>query len=202
MSDYITLAEFKNAAELIGYAFADYDAEQAISAASRGIEEYTGRIFTAAGTTATTRYYTPNQGYYLEITDASTVSTVTSDWDGDGTFESTWTENTDYVLEPFNAAADGKPYERIRVHPLSSLRLPAWPRSVAVTALYGWPAVPPQVKEVTTLMATRLLKRKREAPFGVAGIGLDGAPIRIARVDPEFQWLIDPLKKGDGVLAA
>jgi len=200
--NYISLTELKVTSELIGFSFADYDAEQAISAASRGIEEYTGRFFTAAGTTYATRYYTPSWGGYIGIDDITTVGTVTTDWDGDGVFETTWTANRDYLLEPFNAALDGKPYEEIRVHPMSSLRLPCWPRSVAVTGTFGWPSVPPQVKEITTLMAARLIKRKREAPFGVAGIGIDGTPIRIARVDPELQWLIDPLKKGGGVLAA
>jgi hypothetical protein len=149
-----------------------------------------------------TRYYSPMDGHALEITDLVTMGTMQSDYDGDGTFETTWTENTDYILEPLNAALDGKPYERLRVHPLSANRLPCWPRSVAVTGQFGWPAVPAQVKEVTILMAARLLKRTREAPFGVAGIGLDGVPTRIARIDPEFQWQLDPLKRGGGVLAA
>lgn len=201
MSNYITLTELKITSELIGFTFADYDAEQAISAASRGIEEYTGRVFTQAGTTQTTRYYTADRGC-VYIDDLTSASTVTTDWDGDGVFETTWTASLDYQLAPFNAAADGKPYEELRVRPYSALRWPCWAGGVAITGTFGWPATPPQVKEITTLMAARLIKRKREAPFGVAGIGLDGTPIRIARIDPELEWLIDPLKKGGGVLAA
>jgi hypothetical protein len=76
------------------------------------------------------------------------------------------------------------------------------PSSVAVTGQFGWPAVPAQVIEATTILATRLLRRAREAPFGVVGLGIDGAAVRISRFDPDVGFLLDPLVKGSGVLAA
>jgi hypothetical protein len=202
MSDYISLLEFKNTAELIGFPFAEYDAQQAISAASAGINEYCGRSFTANTTGATaTRYYTPLDGTHVLIDDLISCSTLATDYDGDGVYEQVWGAG-DFVLEPLNAAADGKPYEEIRKRQYSSVWFSHARGSVKVTGVFGWPAVPAQVKEATTIMSMRFFRRAREAPFGVVGLGLDNSPVRIARVDPDVCFLLDNLVRGQGVLAA
>lgn len=197
-TEYITLSELKNTSELMGVSFADYDAMLAISAASRGIDEYTGRqFFSSTGT----RYFTPTEPGFLEIEDLIS-GTVMSDDDGDGVFETTWVANTDYMLSPLNAAADGKPYEQLRVHPNSSARLPCWPRSVSVVGTFGWSACPDPVKTATILMAARLMKRAREAPFGIVGLGIDNVAVRISRTDPDIAFLLDPYIRGSGVMIA
>lgn len=201
-SNYLTLTEWKTTAEMIGFSFADNDAELAISAASRGVDQYTGRRFYPDSSASTVRYYTPQNGNVLDIDDLIVCATVQTDWDGDSVFENTWTANTDYLLEPFNAAAEAKPYERLRVHPSSSLRFPGWPRSVAITGQWGWAAVPDPVKTATSILAARLLKRTREAPFGVVGLGPDMVAVRISVTDPDIAFLLRPYQKGDGVLAA
>ena len=71
-----------------------------------------------------------------------------------------------------------------------------------MTGVFGWSEVPAPVKQATTIMATRLLRRAREAPFGVVGLGLDNAPVRIAKIDPDVAFLLNPFVKGGGVLAA
>ena len=200
-NEYLSLTELKATSELYGFSFADEDARQAISAASRGIDEYCGRRFYSDADASSIRYYTPVEPQYLEIDDLVTCGTVATDSDGDGVFETTWTVNTNYILEPLNAAADGKPYERLRVAPYGGY---FWPyrgrRSVAVTGMFGWSSVPPTVKEATTIMATRLLKRAREAPFGVVGLGLDNVAVRISQVDPDVAFLLDPFVRGQGIL--
>jgi hypothetical protein len=202
MSDYITVTEFKATAELIGFSFADNDIAPAISAASRGIDEYCGRRFYPDADTTAVRYYSPTRPRTLNIDDLIALGTVQADIDADGTFETTWILNRDYLLEPLNAAADAKPYEWIRVHPASNQRFPVWPRSIKVTGQFGWTAVPPTVKEATTIMATRLLRRARDAPFGVVGLGIDQTAIRIGRTDPDVGFLLDNFVKGQGILIA
>ncbi len=203
MADYITLAELKNTAELVGFSFADYDAQMAISAASQGIDQYTGRRFSLDADTTSVRYYTPRELRYVNVDDIVSVATVSVDYDGDGVFETVWALNTDYVLEPLNAAADGWPYETIRVHPRSRQWLPQYPRSVKVQAQFGWPVAAPQnIKEATTILATRLLRRAREAPFGVVGLGIDSTGVRISRTDPDVCFLLDNWIRGAQVLAA
>jgi len=201
MSNYVQLTELKNTSELIGFSFADYDAQQAINAAEAGIEEYCDRTFYSSGT-AVSRYYSATELGYVLIDDLISAATVATDTDGNATFETVWASNTDYLLWPYNATADGKPYERLEPNPYSSLRFSTAPRSVLVTGQFGWLTTPPQVKEATTIMATRLLRRAREAPFGVVGLGIDNAPVRISRIDPDVSWLLDNLVRGSGVLAA
>lgn len=202
MANYVSLTEIKNTNELIGMSFADYDLEQAIAAAEAGIEEYCGRTFYLGSSATATRYYSPTELGYVSVDDLVSAATIATDGDGDGVFEQAWAANTDYQLWPWNASDDNRPFERIMANPVSSLRFYCRPRSVQVVGQFGWPTTPPQVKEATTIMATRLLRRAREAPFGVVGLGIDGAPVRITKVDPDLGFLLDPFVRGQGVLAA
>ena len=201
-SDYLTLDELKAASEVTGVSFMDYDGQRNITAACRAIEEYTGRRFWKDTDTTSVRFYSPLDSAALPVDDIVSLGTVQVDLDGDGTFETTWTENTDFVLCPLNAAADSKPYETIEVRRASFNYFPCFERSVQVTAQFGWPDVPEQVKTATTLLATKLVKRVREAPFGVVGLGIDNVAVRVIRSDPEMMLLLDPLCRGQGVMVA
>ncbi len=195
--EYITLEELKYSTEMTGFSFADLNAQIAISATSRAIEEYTGVL--TFGTIADTRYFTPMEYQYLAIDDLISCSTFATDNDGDGVFETSWTLNRDYVLAPFNALAWGKPFQEAQVHPRGTRRFVPWPRSVSVVGTFGWPSIPDPVKHATLIMASRLLRRAREAPFGVVGLGLDNAAVRISRpIDSDICFLLDPFVRDAG----
>lgn len=199
--NYVSLDELKASAELTGFSFADYDAKIALSAASRGIDEYCGRRFWADADATSVRYFTALDSGCVSIDDAISVGTVQVDYDGDGVFDTTWAAS-DYRLSPLNAAADGKPYEEIQARPWMQ-GFPCWQGSVKVTGQFGWLAVPDQVKEATTIMATRLLKRAREAPFGIISLtGAESTAIHVARTDPDTGFLLDPFVRGQGVMVA
>lgn len=191
MSYYITAEELKATLEISGEVYAEDDVNAARKAASRAIDGICGRWFYAHTGAASARYFQPQSATSIFINDAYEVTTLKTDQDGDGTFEKTWTVNTEYVLEPLNALADGRPYTQICLHPLASEGFPsAYPRSVEVTGKWGWTAVPDAIKEATTILAAALLKRSREAPFGVVAIGIDvGSAVRIARTDPHIHAL-------------
>ena len=202
MTDYVALEEIKHTLELSNLTYADNDLSLAITAASRGIDDYCGRQFTSGGT-AEVRYYTACHASYLEIDDLISMGTLQSDYNGDGTFETTWTVGTDYVLEPQNAPAYAKPYDKIRIlYPRTSLRFPIYVGSVKVTGQFGWATVPAPIKQATTIMAERFLKRSRDAPFGVVGVGFDNIAVRISSVDPDVKFLLEPYVKGGGVMVA
>jgi hypothetical protein len=198
MTDYVTLSELKNSQELMGVSFADYDAMKAIPAASRAVENITGRFF---GTSYGTRYYTPLEANYLNITDLL-AGTVTSDNDADGVFETAWTFGRDYVLEPLNAAADGWPYEQITVNPRGTRRFPCWPRSISVAGTFGWTAVPEGIYAATVIIAAQTVKFMREAPFGVVGVGIDNVAVRVSRTNPQVSMHLEPYIRGVGVMVA
>jgi hypothetical protein len=184
-SDYCTLAELKATLSLTGESYADPDLSLAITAASRGIEDMTDRRFYLDTDANQIRYYTPTGAYRVDIDDLAQITALATDWTGAQTFTQSWTQPTDYTLTPLNAAADGEPYTAIEVMPRSGLYMPwDYPRSVRVTGKFGWPAVPEPIKQATMMLAARLVKQAREAPFGIAGFGADGVAVRVAGQDP------------------
>ena len=193
---YVTLEQLKNTLSLSGETFGDLDVEIAAAAASRAVEELCGRRFYADANANQVRHYSPDSALELEIDDLVTLTSLKADEDGSGSFEVTWAA-TDYVLEPLNAAADSWPYSLIRVHPNGARLFPtAYPKSVELTGKFGWPAIPKPVEQATTILAAKLFRRAREAPFGILSAGLEtGGAIRIARTDPDVSALCFPFAR-------
>jgi len=189
-NEYAEVAELKATLELSGESFADDDIQLALTAASRGIDNACDRRFWLDTGSTNARYYTPDNENALAIDDLVVLTSLKTDPAGDGTFEQTWTVNTDFVLAPLNAAADGRPWNTVRPRSASRFYLPCVERSVEITGQFGWSAVPAEVKSATVILATKLMRRAREAPFGVVSIGLDGAAIHIARTDPDILFLL------------
>jgi len=200
-NEYASVAELKASLSLTGESFADPDIQLALTAASRAIDNATLRRFYPDVDVNQIRYYTPDVATEVQIDDVITLTAVAVDRSGDGTFSEAWTLNTDFVLEPLNAAADSQPYTTIRMHPRSTRSMPGYPRSVRVTAKFGWATAPEAIKEATLMLASRLLKRVREAPFGIAGLGIDGVAVRVARDDPDVYALICPYKRAALLMA-
>ncbi len=191
---YITTAALKATLTLTGTTYADADITAAIAAASRAIDNLCQRRFFQDADANQVRYYTPGddilaQGL-LDIDDLVTMTSLLTSDDGT-TFANTWTANTDYVLEPLNAASDVWPYTHIRALPQGSFRFNTiYPRSVKLTGMFGWPAVPDAVVNATTLLANRILTISRSAPLGI--MPFEGGAIRIARADSQVMMLVGP----------
>jgi len=191
-SAYVELEELKSTLELTQTTFGNLDIERALPAASRALDEACGRRFYLDADATSVRYYSPGLANRLWIDDLVDLTAVAVDTNGDGSFGSAWSENSDFVLAPLNAPEDGWPWTRIELHPLASSYFPSYPRSVKVMGQFGWAAVPDAIAKATTILATQLLLRARQAPFGVLGFGLEGEAVRIARTDPHIEFLIRP----------
>lgn len=192
--DYITPEVLKATLQLDGVSYADRDIQRAISAASRGIDEECGRRFWGDSAPGD-RYYTPASSTLILIDDIYDFDALVTDQDGDGTFEQSWAENSDFILEPINAAADGWPFSQIRLHPVgASQGFPAGiPRSVKLTGKFGWSEIPDPVVQACGLVASKLLKRAREDPGGSAeALALGGAVVRLVTGDPVVRSLLAP----------
>jgi hypothetical protein len=195
-ADYIELEEFKATITMGGETYADLDIKNAITSASRWVDEETSRRFYPDADATQVRYYTPWREDVLMVDDIITITSLKTDDGGDGTFENTWTLNTDYTREPLNASADSEPWTLLRRHPTGSFYFPtSYPRTVELTGKFGWNSPPAAIKTATTIQAHRLLKRMREVPFGVAGIGLSGEAVRIVGIDPDAASLIRPYSR-------
>lgn len=92
---------------------------------------------------------------------------------------------TGWRAEPRNAVTRGRPYERLELS-IGSAVVPAYPEyELAVTAVWGWTAVPAGIKLATRLQASRFDFR-RSSPSGVAGSPEQGNELRLlARLDPD-----------------
>jgi hypothetical protein len=196
---YATLAEVKLAAR-IQDTIDDALLELSIESASRDIDAYTERVFFSTGATAVTRIYIPQDLYLLETDDIISVTTIKSDSTGEGGFDLTW-DDADYQLEPLNGIAGGitTPFTRIRavgskLWPIYEPRdINAGQASVQITGVFGFASIPIAIKQATVLASLRAYKRY-ESPTGVLGFS-DMGVVRVGRLDPDVQRLIDPYRK-------
>jgi hypothetical protein len=104
-------------------------------------------------------------GYRVPVPPLLGVSSLTTDEDGDGTYEVTWA-TTDYRLDP----ADGPPYRSITVNPVTGVHaFPPGARRIRVVGAWGVSdTVPPPIRRIALELAARKWKRA-DAPFGTAG---------------------------------
>jgi hypothetical protein len=191
---YVDLATAKATLSLTGTTYADADLTPALDAASRAIEQLCNRRFWKDSSDSS-RVYTPSSRTLCLIDDLADVTSVKTDDDHDGSYETTWTENSDYYFEPLNNEIDGWPRTRIIVHPSKHTGFDCWPRTVQVTGKFGWDTVPAAVTQATQIIAVKLLSRTRMAPMGVVAVGVDGAAVRVAGHDPQVADLLAPYRR-------
>lgn len=200
VQNYIDREELKATLVLTGETYVDADIDAAVAAASRSVDGFCRRRFYPDADALQMRYYTPLNQWQslLDIDDLITFTALATDSNRDGVFETTWTINTDFVLEPLNGVVDGEPFTTIRTMPLPFSNKFFWPfpRSVQVTGMFGWTGPPPEVIEATTILASRYLRRAREAPFGIVSVGLDGSATRLQRTDPDLTNLLASFVRG------
>ena len=189
-TDYITLAALKSTLSMTGVTFADADLTVAISAASRAVDKLCARRFWPDSSDQT-RYYSADRVRKLEIDDLITLTTLASDDDNSMTYANSWASGSDFVLSPYNAAADGEPYTAVEALPSGNFTFHnRYPKSVKLTGLFGWSAVPVDVVSATTFLAARIVRLMREAPFGV--VAFDGMVYHVAKADSNVMMLIGP----------
>lgn len=200
---YATLAEAKTWVG-INDTLDDGLLEQCVSVVSRWIDGYCRRHFWQTASTA--RQYDSCGGAQLDVDDLVSVSSLATDDDYSGTFETAWSA-ADYQLAPTANAGTGeaRPYSCIRAVGARSFPQPygyAGPYTtsgsrlglVQVTGVWGWPAVPDPVRQACQMQSSRMLQR-RKSPEGVAGWGEFG-PLRISgRLDPDVAALLAPYRK-------
>jgi hypothetical protein len=196
-NEYVTIVEAKDWLGLQVSDVAD-DAKigVATAAASRAIDEFCRRTF-FPDTGNRLFDVSPGDPTHVGIDDAAAVTTVATDDDRDGVYETVWA-TSDYQLLPLiQASGEPRPYTIIRAvgdrqfpEPTSGGRLGL----VQVTATWGWDPVPDPVKQACLILMARIFKRK-ESPQGVAGFDQFGT-IRISQAaDPDASRLLEPYVK-------
>ena len=165
--------------------------ERVVTAVSRSIDKHCRRWFYGI---SGTRYYTPVDYAKLDIDDLGTSGsvTITTDEDGDRTYETSWA-STDYDLWPYN----GAPYMEVHVTPQGNN---AWPvkvaKSVKIAGVFGYQSgtsasAPMDIREACIIQSIRIFHRK-DNPYEVAGSAEMGQLIHIAKLDPDVQLKLEP----------
>jgi hypothetical protein len=161
------------------------------------VNEYTGRHFFRI---TETRTFQPHNIWVLNVDDIvpGSAITVNVDMDGDGVFETPFTQNVDYQLRLgdglYNVNATGitRPYRQLQIIQTGNWFPFTWPYThldrVQITTTWGWTAVPPGVTQANFILAADLFKFK-DAPFGVAGVS-DLGVVRIS----SNPWLVEMLR--------
>lgn len=191
---YATVAELKGELGVTDTAD-DAKVERALDAASRTIDQFCGRRF-YADATASARTYRATDPYALRVDDISTLTglVVKTDTAANGTYDTTLTITTDFVVDPPNAITQNRPVTMLR-HVNGTFPTAGFRSRVEVTAKWGWPRVPPEVRKACLIEAARLYRRK-DTPEGVAGIS-DFGVVRISRfMDPDAERLLKPYGPG------
>lgn len=205
---YATLEQLKRFMRIPDATTADdLELTRALETASRQIDHLCSRTFEVAST-ASVRYFTPwNDSYggrwripvddFMTLTDLELYSWTDADED--------WTTpiTGPFTMLPINAAGKGMPWNEIVLPSGTSLPHPDWhgwasedsQDYIAVTARWGWDALPAQVTEACLLQAARLQKR-RDAVFGIVAAPDGSAQTRLQdRMDPDAVLALRGLTK-------
>lgn len=192
VSESLTTMAAGNATTLSMYGIVegeDSNLENAINAASRWIDGYTGREFY---TSAETRYYSPVCIDELFTDDIQSITTLKTDADSDGVYETTWA-TTDYNLKPYS----GLPYTSIEISANGSKEFPIYRKSVQVAGVFGYctPAnIPADIKQACLIQASRLFKRK-DSVLGVAGTNQFGTLYKMPEADQDVKLILERYRR-------
>ncbi len=174
--------------------------DDAVNAASRQIDAFCGRYFYADGSASARKFFTENI-YKLRVDDISTTTglVVKYDDDDDGTYEVT-VSSANYQVLPINGIVGGIKNSPYYIIELVSDGSNEWPLDYSsnrpraeITANWGYPSVPDQIKQATLMLASELFAM-RNAPLGVAGVG-DFGVVNIQQ-NREITKMIAPFRKG------
>jgi hypothetical protein len=189
--DYATSAQLK-AYRHVSDTVDDAQVALAITAASRAIDQATGRQFGKVDA-AEDRYYPVRYDplecvWRVEIDDLmdTTGLTISTDQNHD----ETWLGPvTTYVLRPRNAVTKNRPWTEITI-PHTSVIQPEHGDEIKVRAVWGWSAVPATIEQACLLQGSRFLQR-RDSPFGIAGSPQTGSELRLlAKLDPDVVVMV------------
>lgn len=167
-----------------------------IESASRAIDQYCDRFFGQTGTVAApvSRLYR-SINRQVQIDDLVTLTDVEVEYTG---YAETFTSlgAASVIKQPVNAATMVPPWPYTVLLAKPSAVLPTPPGWVRVSGVWGWPAVPQQIRDACVLQSARLFK-SRDIPLGYAsgGDGMGTIVIPGAGLHADARALCDPFRR-------
>ena len=201
---YVSTADLKTYIGITGSG-QDTNISNAIQSASRQIDRICQRKFWQ-DSTVQVKTFTPISNIFLDVPDISTTTglIVKLDTNDDGTHEKTITINTDFILRPTNprelgtGSGEHEPFTEIRIlNTRSSERFdPDIINNVQITAKFGFPIIPEDIKQATLIQGLRLFKRK-DTPFNVFGNEQTGTIELFSKFDPDALALLKNFRRNN-----
>jgi hypothetical protein len=150
-SSYCTLADVKDALDITG---TDHDdlLSSLISAVTSEIDNYCERSFASA---SATRYF-DGVGDNLIVDDLVSVTTFKLDAGGDGVWETTLTEGTDFLLYPYNTSP--KWLVKLTDDSTASSFAKGVRKGVEIAGTWGYSTVPEPVRQAALIQTCRLFR--------------------------------------------
>ena len=188
---YCTLAELRAAMREPANAALNTLLENAIEGASRRIDGYCSQVFFSTAKVIT---FYPQHSTRLAVPALSTVpTTVKTAPDSAGVYQTTWVNGTDYQLEPLEAGIESRPYRSIAAIGTKSFSVVdrSSRPSVQIDAVWGWAAIPDDIREACLILAHRSFKR-HDSPLGV--LGSSEMLITVRAVDPDVRDMLQPYR--------
>lgn len=161
--------------------------ESVIEAVSRAIDALKNREFFA---TTATRYFTADSTDRCKIDDLLSLTTLKTDSDGDGVFETTWT-TADYQLFPYNHT----PKMEIDTSIRGSYDFPLEPGAVQVVGSFGYSSTTPKAIAEACLLGCMRVWGRKDLLYGVSGSAEFGT-VRVMvnlQKDGEFMTLLNTI---------
>jgi hypothetical protein len=182
-NEYADWEELKSMRSITGSS-QDEALQKAVTRASRAIDRRCGRRFWRDGVVSVRGYpsvrgrtaYSSGSEVFLteDIADSATVSVAIG---------GVATEAEGLSFSYFSSSGDQGA--------ITGLIRPSWYGGrVAITAEFGWPAVPESIEEATLLLANRRYMRK-DSPEGTSGWSAEGA-VGVSRFDQDIEDLVQP----------
>jgi hypothetical protein len=197
---YATLTEIKNYLSISDNTDNDL-LEDLIESASRSIDRIANRRFYLDSSASARKYRAYSDIFvYTDDIGSTTGLVVAIDTNGNGTYSTTLTLDTDFILDPLTAASLGRPYTQLTM--VSNTQ--TWPifpgltqnglrPGVQVTAKWGWPSLPSDINMACLILAADLYKRK-DAPGGILGLGDLGA-VRMSPIGRDVTAIVRAYRK-------
>ena len=189
---YATLAEYK-ARHNLDHADQDDMLESIITTVSRLIDGIRGERFFTTDSDETRYFSAEDTDLLFPPLKIVSITTLKTDNDNDGTYEYSWTEDTDFYLKPYNASLDGEPYRWIETAPNGSYSFPKGvKKGVEIAGKFGWSSAPSYISEACYLGTARIMQRQN-TPLGVsaaAALGQLQVQVDKLRNDPDFMSLV------------
>lgn len=193
-TDYCTVADVKAGTNITDTSL-DTEIQGIIDDVSRAIDDKTGSRFYQDDSDVARDFLPENSGrcvIYPGLSSFTSLATKLDPTQG-------WTQDVDFYFEPVNAPADGAPWTMIRTiaRPFlfTKADVPAgWAAldgRIVVTGKWGWASVPGPVRRACILQSRRIFTR-RNTPLGFESGSLDVPGMRVPRLDPDVEALLEP----------